>query len=78
MLRYLYDHMGQVCSRKQLYRVYVEASPGGQIESDAKPAEYAGILDSAIWRLRAVIEPDPQAPVLIETRKGQGVLLRAL
>jgi hypothetical protein len=78
MLSYLYNHMGQVCSRKQLYRVYVEASPGSRIESDARPAEYAGILDSAIWRLRAIMEPDPQAPVLIETRKGQGVLLRTL
>ena len=59
ILRYLYDHMGQVCSRKDLYKVYVEAAPGGQVEADAKPLEYAGILDSAIWRLRAIIETRP-------------------
>ncbi len=79
MLRHLYENMGQVCSRKELYRVYIEAN-GEQIEPDAKPSDYAGILDSAILRLRKLVEPNPppQEPILLETRKGQGLMLRTL
>ncbi len=78
LLCYLLDHAGQLCSRKQLYKAYVEAYPDGHADGDALPAEYASVLDSALWRLRALIEADPDAPVLLKTKKGQGVLLRAM
>jgi DNA-binding winged helix-turn-helix (wHTH) protein len=79
VLRYLLDHPGQLCSRKQLYKAYIESYPGEHADSEARPVEYAGVLDSALWRLRERIEPIPNGPqVLVETRKGQGVVLRTL
>lgn len=78
ILRHLLDHPAQLCTRRQLYMAYVTAYPESFADPDAKPAEYAGILDSALWRLRTLIEPDPDYPVLLETKKGQGVILKAM
>jgi DNA-binding winged helix-turn-helix (wHTH) protein len=78
LLRHLLGHAGQLCSRKQLYRIYVEAYPQSKADPDARPAEYANLLDNALDRLREKIEPLPDAPVLLETKKGKGVRLRSL
>lgn len=75
LLRYLYRHRGKVCSWHELYRVYVEAYPDSVADPDAKRAEYAGTLDTALWRLRQEIEPDPKHHVLIVTVKQLGVRL---
>ncbi len=78
LLRHLLDRPGQLCPRRRLYTAYIEAYPDGRAEPDARPAEYASVLDSALWRLRSLIEPVPETPVLLETKKGQGVLLRVV
>lgn len=75
LLRHLYRHRGKVCSWYELYRVYVEAYPDSVADPDARRAEYAGTLDTALWRLRQEIEPDPKHHVLIVTVKQSGVRL---
>ena len=75
MLRFLYRHRGTVCHRRPLYLQYVGAYPGSHGDPDARPAEYAGTLDTALWRLRQALEPDPKNPVLVVTVKGKGVRL---
>ena len=37
--------------------------------------EFEGTLDTALWRLRGAIEPDPKDPLYVVTRRGQGVRL---
>lgn len=75
LLRHLYRSRGKVCSWHELYRVYVEAYPDSVADPDAKRAEYAGTLDTALWRLRQEIEPDPKHHVLLVTVKQLGVRL---
>lgn len=75
LLRHLYRHRGKVCSWRELYRVYVEAYPDSVADPDARRAEYAGTLDTALWRLRQEIEPDPKLRLLIVTVKQAGVRL---
>lgn len=75
LLRYLYQRRGRVCSWRELHRVYLEAYPNTMPDPDARRAEYAGMLDTAIWRLRQEIEPDPKHHVLIVTVKQSGVRL---
>ncbi|MFN8483168.1 MAG: hypothetical protein U0768_08995 [Anaerolineae bacterium] len=75
LLRHLYQHRGTLCPYRDLYRVYLEAYPDGQPEPDARRIDYAGTLDTAIWRLRGEIEPDPKHHTLVITVKNKGVRL---
>jgi len=79
LLKYLYNHAGRVVSRAELYyRVYLgqETIPRGPAdEGYLSPPEYAGSIDTALWRLRRTIEPDPNNPVLLRTLRGHGVRL---
>jgi len=67
MLEYLYERSGEVCSRKELYQAY-------------RPDEdlaygWEATVETAIWRLRKAIEPDPRHPIFIITERGRGVRL---
>lgn len=79
ILRYLMDRPNEVVSRPELYfRVYAKKdsipAPG---EPDYRaPQEYRQLIDTLLWRLRQVLEPDPKHPVLLVTKRGQGVTLR--
>jgi DNA-binding response OmpR family regulator len=75
MLRYLSAHAGRICPRKQLYQVYLKATGG--TDSRALPKDYANLLDNALDRLREKVEPIPNVPVLLETKRGSGVRLRS-
>ncbi len=75
LLRHLYQKRGKICPWHELYKVYVEAYPDSVADPDAKRAEYAGTLDTALWRLRQEIEPEPKQHVLIVTVKNMGVRL---
>lgn len=75
LLRYLYDHRDRDCSRDELYhRAYLPARyPEGAekrkaLSKDA-PKDYRSLLDTAISRLRDRIEPNPNSPIYIVTRK---------
>lgn len=79
LLRYLYDHPNQVIPRSELYYRALKGMkvvPRGPTDEGYEgPAEYRGILDSLIWRLRQTIEPDPDHPMLLRTVRGHGVQL---
>lgn len=79
MLAYLFDHSKEIVSREELYflayksgnrRIPVAGEPDYE-----SPNDYRGALDTALWRLRNAIEPDPKFPVLLETKRGHGVVL---
>jgi hypothetical protein len=83
LLEYLYDRAGQVCSRSELY---YRAARGLAYEPRAPsdpgweaPKAYSGQLDTAIWRLREMIEPgyvdNNKDSLFIITVKGKGYRL---
>ncbi len=77
--KYLYGNPNRIVSKAELYyRVYLgaETIPRGPADEGYEgSAEYAGIVDTALWRLRQAIEPDPEDPVLLKTVRGHGVFL---
>lgn len=79
MLKFLYARAGDVVSRQELYYHvyrgldYVPRSPADPAYE--APKEYESLIDTAIWRLRQAIEPDPSNPVLLVTVRGHGVQL---
>jgi hypothetical protein len=80
MLRYLYQHGGQVVSKAELYFLAyrgLEKVPRSQSDKGYEsPKEYEGVVDTNLWRLRKAIEPDPSTPVLLVTKRGHGVVLQ--
>ncbi len=76
LLHYLYQYRDRICTREELYHKAYRPSmyPGGD-ERRASPADYQGLLDTALWRLRKAIEPEPKRPVFVVTRRGKGVKL---
>jgi DNA-binding winged helix-turn-helix (wHTH) protein len=76
LLRYLYQYRGRICTRKELYyKAYIPSMYPDRAGQHAYPKEYEGILDTALWRLRKAIEPDPKRPVFVITKRGKGVQL---
>lgn len=77
-LCYLYAHPNQLISRQELYwrgcRGF-DLIPRRGDEGYESPAEYRGLLDTLLWRLRRAVEPDPTHPVLLRTIRGHGVRL---
>lgn len=80
MLCYLYRKGGQVVSKAELYyRAYLGLETVPRTPDDPYfegRREYEGLIDTAIWRLRKAIEPDPSDPALLVTKRGRGVMLR--
>ena len=80
MLAYLYERGNQIVSKEELYfRGYRGMEKVPRSNSDPgyeAPKDYEGVIDTNMWRLRNVIEPDPKHPVLLETKRGQGIRLR--
>jgi DNA-binding winged helix-turn-helix (wHTH) protein len=83
LLEYLYERAGQVCTRSELYyraarglayEPRVPSDPGWEA-----PKDYSGQLDTAIWRLREMIEPgyvdNNKDSFFIITVKGKGYRL---
>lgn len=78
MLEYLFEHGNRIVPRENLYYLAHQKQAHIPEPSDKgyeSPKDYTGTLDTAIWRLRKAIEPDPQMPVLIKTKRGHGILL---
>lgn len=69
----LWKKQGKLCSREELFKAY-SIKVYGQ-KTDQAPAEYRGLLDTALYRLRMLIEPDPDAPLWLTTQRGKGVVL---
>lgn len=70
LLRFLYQHQGRLVSRAELYFC-------GHREMSAVPEDaetgldgtegWTAMLDTAVWRLRKQVEPDPRTPLYIIT-----------
>ncbi len=78
LLRHLYDHRSRICSRDELFLdAYLPARYPDSSAEDRReqPKDYADLLDTAIWRLRKEIEPDPRSPIYVVTRRGKGYKL---
>ncbi len=79
LLAYLYEKRGQYCSREELYYLALEARERVPSRDDAQWAPlstWRGRLDTALYRLRQALEPDPRQPLYIVARRGRGVMLR--
>jgi hypothetical protein len=79
MLRYLVEHGNQVVSKSELYfRGYqgFDRTPRQGEKGFQEPAEYEGLIDTNLYRLRQALEPEPFDPVLLVTVKGHGVQLK--
>jgi DNA-binding winged helix-turn-helix (wHTH) protein len=74
LLHYLYQHRGQLCRRRDVYRAYLGGT-SRELSHKEFAKDYASTLDNAIYRLRQAIEPDPAHPVLVVTVKGEGFRL---
>jgi hypothetical protein len=79
LLRYLHQNRGRVCSRAELFhKAYLPAVTPLLVKKPPPTEftkEFEGTLDTALWRLRGAIEPDPKDPLYVVTHRGQGVRL---
>lgn len=79
VLRYLYEQRPRTCSRDELYyRVILNLSHIPREAGDRNwqyPAEWEGVLETTLWRIRKVVEPNPKSPVYIITERNKGVRL---
>lgn len=75
LFRYLFERRGQVCPRRELYRAYMQKIYGPEAPMEEHPGEYRGMLDTALYRLREAIEPDPKDPLLLVTVRDRGLSL---
>ena len=80
VLLYLYENPNRTVGREEIYYRAIQqidfipkTSEDPQYES---PSDYRGRLDTILWRLRQIIEPAPSTPLLLQTKRGQGVFLR--
>lgn len=78
LLRYLYRHPERSSRKDELYyrglrgldhqpRAYGDAG-----WEDPKTSE--GVIDTAVWRLRQVLEPNPKEPIYVVSERGKGTI----
>lgn len=78
LLTYLYKHAGEVISKDKLYYLADQGLDSIPVKGDKNyidPIVYSGQIDTNIYRLRQVIEPDPKNPIILQTERGYGVRL---
>jgi DNA-binding response OmpR family regulator len=78
ILAYLFARRGQVCTREEIYYCVLRALPA--VPQRHEPAyEEAGrwriMIETALSRLRYAIEPNPEQPIFLLTKRGQGIML---
>ncbi len=85
LLEYLYENAGRLCTRSELhYRADRGLDYEPRSSSDPNweiPKAYSGKLDTAIWRLREILEPGyiskkDNESFFIITVKGKGYILK--
>jgi len=79
---YLYDNPNRVCSKHELYKnVYLPLNPAGSAgaastaSSKTFALDYDDLINTAIHRLRLIVEPLVKEPIFIQTVRGQGFKL---
>lgn len=78
LFEYMYNRAGDICTRSELHFLADLKLPHVPIVGEAayeSPNDYNGQLETAIWRLRDALEPDPKNPFFIITVKGKGYRL---
>jgi len=80
ILRYLYANAPRICTRSELYyRAHLELPQepvGPQDDAWQAPKFWRDLIDTNIWRLRKMIEPQGNfKPIYIITVKGKGIRL---
>lgn len=77
LLRYLYENRVRPCTRRELYfRAYrgLDKEPRSVMEMGAEHTNWENTIDTAIWRLRGVIEPRPNEPIYVVSDQGRGTI----
>ena len=78
IIRYLYTHPERACEKEELYYCglrgrerlpRVPTDPGWE-----SPKAVEGVIDTALWRLRQALEPDPKQPIYIVSHRGKGIV----
>lgn len=78
LFEYLYNRAGMTCTRSELHFLADLKLAHEPVAGEPKyesPNDYSGQLETAIWRLREALEPDPKHPFFIITVKGKGYRL---
>jgi len=78
ILDYLFARRGLTCTRAEIYYCALRGKPTalkkGEIGYE-DPARWRSTVDTALNRLREAIEPNPKQPVLLITKRGEGIML---
>ncbi len=78
ILRYLYLHPNRACDKAELYYRALRGlerqprsldDPAWEI-----PDTVEGVMDTALWRLRQTLEPNPKQPVYVVSERGRGIV----
>ncbi|MEZ0397190.1 MAG: hypothetical protein ABWK53_12280 [Anaerolineales bacterium] len=78
LLRYLYTHPGRACDKEELYYRGLRGLDHQPRSTDdpawEPPDTVEGVMDTALWRLRQALEPNPKQPVYVVSERGKGVV----
>lgn len=78
LFEYMYNRAGKICARGELHflaDLKLAHEPVAGESNYESPNDYSGQLETAIWRLREALEPEPKHPFFIITVKGKGYRL---
>jgi DNA-binding response OmpR family regulator len=78
ILCYLYSHPDRSCNKEELYyRVLRGLDHEPRVPDDPDwevPKNIQGAMDTALWRLRQSLEPNPSEPIYIVSSRGKGII----
>lgn len=77
LLEFLYHQPDFSCSKEELYYKAIRRLSQVPREGDPaweSPAEWWGVMDTALWRLRKDIELDPQKPMYVISERRKGII----
>lgn len=78
LLRYLYTHPDRACDKEELYyrglRGLGHTPRAPDDPAWELPDTVEGVMDTALWRLRQALEPNPKQPVYVVSERGKGVV----
>lgn len=82
IIRYLYGYQNKLVSKEKLYREVILPFYSDAPDAAPKSAEkimrkdYEDSINTALWRLRKEIEPDPKRPIFLISERDKGIMLK--